>query len=67
MAEIDAGHFNGAPLNELAPIGIFDYKNALTSQYRIVYKQINGDTYVYLVAGQKQDLQTLLIKRLFSR
>jgi plasmid stabilization system protein ParE len=67
LTAIDAGHFNGAPLQELVPIGIFDYKNALTSHHRLVYKQANANTYVYLVAGQKQDFQTLLMKRLFSR
>lgn len=67
MMAIDAGRFNGAPLKELVPIGIFDFKNVLTSHHRIVYKQFNADTYIYLVANQKQDFQTLLMKRLFSR
>jgi hypothetical protein len=67
MTEVDVGHFSGTPAKELAPIGVFDYKNVLTSHHRIVYKQVNAHTSVYLVAAQKQDFQTLLLRRLFSR
>jgi hypothetical protein len=67
LTAIDTGHFNGSPTKELASIGIFEYQAALTSHHHIVYKKADAKTYVYLVAGQQQDFQTLLLKRLFSR
>ena len=67
LTAVDTGQFNGTPVKELASIGIFDYANVLTSHHRIVYKKMKSKTYVYLLAGQQQDFQTLLLKRLFSR
>ena len=67
MMAIDAVRFKGVPVKDLASIGISDYKNAQSSHHRIVYKQVNADTYIYLVANQKQDFQSLLTQRLFSR
>jgi toxin ParE1/3/4 len=67
LAAIDTDRFRGTPVKELATIGIFDYENVLTSHHRIVYKKLNGITYVYIVAGQQQDFQTLLLQRLFNR
>jgi plasmid stabilization system protein ParE len=67
LTAVDNGQFNGTPVKELAAIGIFDYANVLTSHHRIVYKKIKSRTYVYLFAGQQQDFQSLLLKRLFSR
>jgi plasmid stabilization system protein ParE len=67
LIAIDTGRFSGTPVKELASVGIFDYETVLTSHHRIVYKKVDASTYVYLVAGQQQDFQTLLLKRLFSR
>jgi len=54
-----------APL--LASVGITNYRTVLSSHHRILYQQIDGDTVVYAVAGQMQDFQTLLLRRLFRR
>ena len=67
LTAIDTGQFKGTPVKELASIGIFDYQHVLTSHHRIVYKKLKSRTYIYLFAGQQQDFQTLLLKRLFSR
>jgi len=67
LEKIDAGVFNGTPVQELASVGIFDYLHVYTSHHKLVYRQIHNDTYVYLIAGHRQDYPTILAKRLLSR
>ncbi len=66
LGKVDTGLFNGTPVQELASVGIADYQNVYTSHHKLVYRRIDGDTYVYLVAGHRQDFPTLLIKRLLK-
>lgn len=66
LESVDAGRFNGTPVQELASVGIVDYQNVCTSHHKLVYRRIANDTYVYLVAGHRQDFPTLLIKRLLK-
>ncbi|MDD5480867.1 type II toxin-antitoxin system RelE/ParE family toxin [Rhodoferax sp.] len=66
LAKVDAGLFNGSPVQELASVGILDYLNVYTSHHKLVYRKAGHETYVYLVAGQRQDFPTLLMKRLFK-
>lgn len=66
LALVDTGFLTGAPVQELASVGIFDYQNVFTSHHKLVYRRINGDTYVYAIAGQRQDFPTLLMKRLLK-
>jgi plasmid stabilization system protein ParE len=66
LENADAGLFNGTPVQELVAVGIVDYQNVYTSHHKLVYRRIATDTYVYLVAGHRQDFPTLLIKRLLK-
>ena len=66
LAKVDADHFNGTPVQELVCVGITDYQNVFTSHHKLVYRRIVNDTYVYLVAGHRQDFPTLLMKRLLK-
>ncbi len=66
LALVDTGFLTGAPIQELASIGIFEYQNVFTSHHKLVYRRIDGDTYVYAIAGHRQDFQTLLMKRLLK-
>jgi plasmid stabilization system protein ParE len=66
LEKVDAGLFNGTPVQELASVGMVDYQNVYTSHHKLVYRRIGNDTYVYLVAGHRQDFPTLLIKRLLK-
>jgi plasmid stabilization system protein ParE len=61
---VRASFLTGAPIQELADVGIFEYQNVFTSHHKIVYRRIEGDTYVYAFAGHRQDYPTLLMKRL---
>ncbi|WP_028534398.1 type II toxin-antitoxin system RelE/ParE family toxin [Paludibacterium yongneupense] len=67
LENIDTGAFSGMPVRELAALGILDYQNVYTSHHKLVYRRIAGDTYVYLIAGHRQDYPSLLEKRLLSR
>lgn len=51
----------------LASVGTMDYRTVLSSHHRMLYRQIDGNTYVDAVAGQTQGFQTLLLRRLFQR
>lgn len=64
LALVDTGFLTGAPVQELASVGIFEYQNVFTSHHKLVYRRINGDVYVYAMAGHRQDYPTLLMRRL---
>jgi plasmid stabilization system protein ParE len=66
LALVDAGLLTGAPVQELASVGIFEYQNVFTSHHKLVYRRIDGDVYVYVIASHRQDFPTLLMKRLLK-
>lgn len=66
LALVDTGFLTGAPIQELASVGIFEYQNVFTSHHKLVYRRIDGDLYVYAIAGHRQDFPTLLMKRLLK-
>ena len=66
LALVDSGLLTGAPVQELASVGIFEYQNVFTSHHKLVYRRIHGDVYVYALAGHRQDYPTLLMKRLLK-
>ncbi len=67
LEQVDTGIFNGTPVQLLASVGILDYQNVYTSHHKLVYRKMGNDTFVYLIAGHKQDYPTILEKRLLSR
>ena len=67
LEKVDSGIFNGTPVQELASVGILDYQNVYSSHHKLVYRRIGSDTYVYLIAGHRQDYPTILAKRLLRR
>jgi toxin ParE1/3/4 len=66
LALVDTGLLTGAPVQELASVGIFEYRNIFTSHHKLVYRRINADVYVYALAAHRQDFPTLLMKRLLK-
>jgi plasmid stabilization system protein ParE len=63
---VDTGFLTGAPVQELASVGVFEYQNVFTSHHKLVYRRINADVYVYALAAYRQDFPTLLMKRLLK-
>jgi len=66
LARVESGFLSGAPVQELASVGVFDYKNVFTSHHKLVYRIIDGDIYVYAIAAHRQDFPTLLMRRLLK-
>ncbi len=63
---VDTGFLTGAPVQELASVGIFEYQNAFASHLKLVYRRLDADVYVYFIAAHRQDFPTLLMKRLLK-
>ena len=63
---VDTGLLTGASVQELASVGIFEYQNVITSHHKLVYRRIDRDVYVYVIASHRQDFPTLLIRRLLK-
>jgi len=63
---VDTGLLTGAPVQELACVGIFEYQNVFTSHHKLVCRRIDSDVYVYVIASHRQDFPTLLMKRLLK-
>ena len=63
---VDTGFLTGAPVQELATVGIFEYQNVLTAHHKLVYRRIGAGVYVYAIAGHRQDFPTLLMRRLLK-
>ena len=66
LALVDSELLTGAPVQELAAVGIFDYRCMLTSHHKLVYRQMDGHVVVYVVASHRQDYPTLLMTRLLK-
>jgi len=61
---VDTDVLAGAPVPELALVGMFEYRHVFTSHHKLVYRRVDGNTYVYAIAAHRQDFPTLLMKRL---
>ena len=66
LALVDSGFLTGAAVQELASVGIFDYRNVFTSHHKLVYRRMADTIFVYAVAGHRQDFASLLMKRLLK-
>ncbi|MBT0570828.1 type II toxin-antitoxin system RelE/ParE family toxin [Curvibacter sp. CHRR-16] len=66
LALVDTGLLTCAPVQELASVGIVEYQHLFTSHHKLVYRRIDGNVYVYLIASQRQDFPTLLMRRLLK-
>lgn len=63
---VDSGFLTGAAVQELASVGIHEYRNVHTSHHKLVYRRIADTTYIYAIAGHRQDFASLLMKRLLK-
>jgi toxin ParE1/3/4 len=51
---------------ELAAIGVQEYLQAFFKPYRVVYRIIARQVYIYLIADGRRDMQALLARRLLG-
>ncbi len=56
----------GSIPKELSALGIRDYRQRFYKPYRIIYRVIGKRVYIYLIADDRRDFQTLLARRLLS-
>ncbi|MBS0308330.1 MAG: type II toxin-antitoxin system RelE/ParE family toxin [Proteobacteria bacterium] len=64
LALVDSGLLTGASVQELSAVGIFAYQYVPTSHHKLVYRRVDGDVYVYAIAGHQQDFPALLMRRM---
>jgi toxin ParE1/3/4 len=56
----------GAYPKELLSIGVREYREIFFKPYRIIYRVIENNVYVLLIADGRRDMQTLLQRRLLT-
>ncbi|MEW6657379.1 MAG: type II toxin-antitoxin system RelE/ParE family toxin [Thermodesulfobacteriota bacterium] len=56
----------GAYPKELLSIGIKEYREIFFKPYRIIYRVMDRNVYVLLIADGRRDMQTLLQRRLLA-
>ncbi len=73
LKQIEAAFFRlsefperGAHPKELLTIGIREYREVFFKPYRIIYRIMDKNVYVLLVADGRRDMQTLLERRLIG-
>ncbi len=56
----------GAYPKELLSLGIKEYREIFFKPYRIIYRAVDNQVYVLLIADGRRDMQTLLQERLLA-
>jgi toxin ParE1/3/4 len=51
---------------ELADIGIHDFRQAVSSPYRIIYRVIDRKVVILIIVDGRRDMQSLLSRRLLA-
>ena len=54
----------GSHPKELLELGIREYRQALLSPYRLIYRVVEQRVLIYLIADGRRDMQSLLARRL---
>jgi toxin ParE1/3/4 len=56
----------GAYPKELIALGIREYRQASFKPYRVIYRVLGRNVYIYLIADGRRDMQSLLAHRLLG-
>jgi toxin ParE1/3/4 len=56
----------GSIPKELLTLGVREYREVYFKPYRIIYRVMEGNVYVYLIADGRRDMQSLLARRLLE-
>jgi len=51
---------------ELLQLGLSDFRQIYFKPYRVIYRVVGKDVYVYLIADGRRDMQTLLERRMLD-
>ena len=56
----------GAHPRELQALGIREYRQTFFKPYRLIYRVIGRQVFVYVIADGRRDMQSLLLRRLLG-
>jgi toxin ParE1/3/4 len=56
----------GSYPQELLALGIREYRQTAFKPYRVIFRVIGKRVYIYLIADDRRDMQSLLARRLLS-
>ena len=56
----------GAYPKELLALGVREYRQTFFKPYRVIYRVIGKRVYIYLIVDGRQDMQSLLSRRLLG-
>lgn len=56
----------GSVPKELRSLGIQDYRQSFFKPYRVIYRVVDEQVVVYLIADGRRDMQSLLARRLLG-
>lgn len=66
LEKLSAFPQRGTYPKELLALGIRDYRQTFFKPYRLIYRVMEGQVYVYLIVDGRRDMQALLERRLFG-
>jgi toxin ParE1/3/4 len=66
VSELASFPERGSHPKELLSLGIKEYRQVFFKPYRVIYRIIDQQVYVYLVVDGRRDMQSLLARRLLS-
>ena len=64
FASLSESPQRGSCPQELLDVGIREYREVFFKPYRIIYREIEDDVYVLLIADGRRDMRALLERRL---
>ena len=56
----------GAWPKELLALGIREYRQTFFKPYRVIYRVVSTQVFVYLIVDGRRDMQSLLVRRLLG-
>jgi toxin ParE1/3/4 len=56
----------GSHPQELAALGIREYRQSFFKPYRVIYRVIGKQVIIYVIADGRRDMQSLLLRRLLG-
>ena len=64
FASLSESPQRGSHPKELLDLGIREYREVFFKPYRIIYREIEDDVHVMVIADGRRDMRTLLERRL---
>ena len=66
FSSLSGSPHRGTYPKELRALGIRDYREIFFKPYRIIYRVLENNVYVFLIVDGRRDMQTLLQRRLLQ-